>query len=228
MKDYKNNLSLEYVYYTMVFGFINNLFKKKERQPNRFGTRYGAMIAGQSYKRNADKNMDDLELIGENEYNKAYKNKKTGNIEVGVRGTNSAVDVLTDAYKLFGGDIKNTDRYKNTKSFVENIKKQNPTSNVNLYSHSLGGAISNTLAKDRPDLVSGGESYNPYLLKEGEASEKIKNYRTPTDVVSVLGVADKNVKTVGDASDWARGILDTHSLENFYKTGGIVRVRKSI
>lgn len=209
----------------MVFGIFGN--SKKE---NRFGTRKGALIANQSYKEKADKNINDnynLELIAENEFNKAYKDKNTGDINIGIRGTAGLTDVLTDVKHLVGADIKNTDRYKNSKEFLENIKRQNPTSNINLYGHSLGALITNKLAEEKPDIVSGGEGYNPYALKGSdlESGGKIKNYRMNTDVASALGSlgADtKNIKSVGDISDITKGILDTHSLSNFLKTGGRV------
>jgi len=213
----------------MVFGIFGNS-KKKE---NRFGTRKGALIATQSYKEKADKNIDNMELIDENIYNKAYKDKKTGDINIGIRGTSGVGDILTDVKHFVGNDIKSTDRYKNSKTFLENIKKQNPTSNINLYGHSLGALITNKLAEEKPDLVSGGEGYNPYALKSSdlESGGKIKNYRMNTDVASLggyLGGNTNSIKSVGDFSDLTKGILDTHSLSNFLKDGGIVRYNPSM
>jgi len=210
----------------MVFGLINTLgglFRNNKK--GRFGTSHGASIANQAYKKDSDRILNGHELLNKNEFNVAYKNKDTGDIDVGVRGTASAGDVMTDAKKLFGEDIKTSSRYKNTKDFVEKLKQQNPTSKINLYSHSLGGAVANELAKEKPNLVSGGESYNPYLLSSNDASDKIKNYRLPTDVVSLLGANSKNVKTIGDTADYTRDILDAHSLTNFLKLGGHIRMR---
>jgi len=208
----------------MVFSFFNN---SKPRE-NRFGTRAGALIATQSYKEKADKNVGDNELIAENEYNKAYKNKKTGDISIGIRGTSGINDVLTDAKHFVGSDIRNTDRYKNSKAFLVKVKAENPYSKVNLYGHSLGGLITNKLAEEKPTLVSGGEGYNPYALKGAdlESGGKIKNYRMNTDVASALGAITGNIKSVGDFSDLTKGVLDTHSLSNFLKKGGHIYAMK--
>jgi dienelactone hydrolase len=202
---------------------LDFLFKKKEKKTNRFGTRHGAGIANQSYKGKADSTFNGHTLISENEFNKAYKNPITNEIDVGVRGTAGFSDVITDAKKLFGSDIKKSDRYKNSSDFVKKLKQENPTSKINLYGHSLGGAIVNELAKENPNIITSGEAYNPYLLSSSDASNKIKNYRLPTDVASLLAVNSENVKTVGDASDYTRGILDAHSLENFMKLGGQIK-----
>ena len=215
----------------MVFGLFGNSNKQ-----NRFGTRKGALIATQSYNEKADKNINgdyDLELIDENEFNKAYKDKKTGDINIGIRGTAGLTDVYTDVKHLVGADIKNTERYKNSKDFLENIKKQNPTANINLYGHSLGGLIGNKLAKEKSDIVSGGESYNPYALsgEDLESGGKIKNYRMNTDIASLggyLGGNTNSIKSVGDITDFTKGILDTHSLTNFLKDGGIIRYNPSM
>lgn len=210
----------------MVFNLINKIggiFRSNEK--NRFGTKHGASIANQAYKSDSDRLLNGHTLLNKNEFNVAYKNKDTGDIDVGVRGTASAQDAIDDVKKLVGQDIKNTSRYKNTKDFVENIKRQNPNSKINLYGHSLGGLITNELAKEKPDLISSGEAYNPYLLSTSDVSDKIKNYRLPTDVVSILGSGSKNVKTVGNAADYTRDILDAHSLTNFLKLGGHISVR---
>lgn len=215
----------------MVFGLFGN--KPKE---NRFGTRKGALIATQSYKEKADKNIGDNELISENEFNKAYKDKKTGDINIGIRGTSGVNDILTDVKHFVGVDIRNTERYKNSKTFLENIKKQNPTANVNLYGHSLGALISNKLAKENPNIVTGGEGYNPYALTGGdlESGGKIKNYRMNTDIASAggalatLGGNTNGIKSVGDITDFTKGILDTHSLSNFLKDGGMIRYNPSM
>lgn len=209
------------------------VFGNSKKKENRFGTRKGALIATQSYNEKADKNIGDLELISENEFNKAYKDKKTGDINIGIRGTSGLKDVYTDVKHLVGSDIKNTDRYKNSKTFLENIKKQNPTSNINLYGHSLGGLITNKLAQEKPDLVSGGEGYNPYALSGAdlESGGKIKNYRMNTDIASLggyLGGNTNSIKSVGDIGDFAKGILDTHSLSNFLKNGGMIRYNPSM
>lgn len=206
----------------MVFGLVSKiggLFRDNSR--NRFGTAHGASIANQAYKQDSDRLLNGHELLNKNEYNVAYRNKDTGDIDVGVRGTASGGDVLTDIKKLVGDDVKKTDRYKSTKDFVEKLKKENPNSKINLYGHSLGGLITNELAKEKPDLISSGEAYNPYALSSSDVSDKIKNYRLPTDVVSVLG--GNKIKTVGSASDYTRDILDAHSLERFLKRGGQVK-----
>lgn len=204
----------------------NIIFKKKPKSTiNRLGTRYGALVANEAYKKDASHQLEgDRELIAENEYNKAYRNKRTGAIDVGVRGTASLSDALTDIKHLVGGDIKTTDRYKNTERFLKDLKDKNKDAKINVYSHSLGGLISNTIAKENPDLISGGEAYNPYALSKSDLSDKIRNVRTKNDVVSLLG--SNGVETLSkDLSDLTKGTLEAHSLTNFLKSGGQISMR---
>lgn len=202
----------------------NIIMKKPRTRPtiNRLGTRKGALVANEAYKKDASHQLEgDRELIGENEYNKAYRNKKTGDIDVGVRGTASVADAFTDIKHLVGGDIRTTERYKDTKRFIEGLKERNRNAKINVYSHSLGGLITNKLAQENPDLISGGETYNTYALSKNDLSSKLRNVRTKNDLVSHLG--RDGVQTLSkDLSDLTQGNLEAHSLSNFLKRGGSI------
>lgn len=190
-------------------------------------TRTGATFAREAYN---DRPKSTLEggyrLINYDINNKAYKDMNN-NIHVGIRGTSNLSDVVTDVGHFVGTKIENTDRYKQSKKFVEGLKRDYPTSNINVYAHSLGGLIANKLAKENPNLVSGGETYNPYALKSSDLDSggKLKNYRTRTDVASALGAINNNIESVGSVFDITRGILDNHALNNFYKNGGRIRLQ---
>lgn len=208
----------------------NIIMKKPRTRPtiNRLGTRSGALIANEAYKKNASNTVEgDRELIAENEYNKAYRNKKTGDIEVGVRGTASVSDALTDLKHLVGGDIRTTERYQDTKRFIQGLKERNKDAKINVYSHSLGGLITNKLAQESPDLISGGETYNTYALSKNDLSNKLRNVRTKNDLVSTLG-SDGVQTLTKDISDYTQGNLEAHSLTNFLKKGGKVNMNGEI
>lgn len=208
----------------------NIIMKKPRTRPtiNRLGTRSGALIANEAYKKNASNTVEgDRELIAENEYNKAYRNKKTGDIDVGVRGTASVSDALTDLKHLVGGDIRTTERYQDTKRFIQGLKERNRDAKINVYSHSLGGLITNKLAQENPDLISGGETYNTYALSKNDLSNKLRNVRTKNDLVSTLG-SDGVQTLTKDISDYTQGNLEAHSLNNFLKKGGKVNMNGEI
>ena len=210
---------------------MSNIIMKKPRirpTTNRLGTRKGALVANEAYSKNASATLEgDRELISENEYNKAYRNKKTGDIDVGVRGTASVGDALTDLKHLVGGDIRTTERYQDTKRFIQGLKERNKDAKINVYSHSLGGLITNKLAQESPDLISGGETYNTYALSKNDLSNKLRNVRTKNDLVSHLG--RDGVETLSkDLNDLTQGNLEAHSLTNFLKMGGSVNQYREI
>jgi|688.fasta_scaffold455034_2 dienelactone hydrolase len=188
-------------------------------------TRQGATFVREAYKE-AGGNLEGYTLIKQDANNKAYKNNATGAINVGIRGTSNLSDVITDVGHAVGVNISTTDRYKDSKKFLEDLKRQNPTANLNVYGHSLGGTIVNKLAKENPQLISSGEAFNPYALKGSDLDSggKIKNYRTKADVASALGAINNNIESVGSIFDIAKSITDNHSLSNFYKNGGRIRL----
>jgi dienelactone hydrolase len=189
-------------------------------------TRIGATFAKQAYSTNPE-SIEGYTLVNWNANNKAYKENNTNVIHVGIKGTANAADVLTDIKHFTGTKIETTDRYKDSKKFLENLQRDNPTSKLNVYGHSLGGLIANKLAKEEPQLVSGGQAFNPYALKSSDLDSggKIKNYRTKTDVASALGAINNNIESVGSIFDITKSITDNHSLSNFYKKGGKIRLQ---
>lgn len=189
-------------------------------------TRQGATFASEAYKESGG-NLDGYTLIKQNANNKAYKNNVNGSIHVGIKGTSNLSDIVTDVRHAVGVNISTTDRYKDSKTFLEDLKRQNPTANLNIYGHSLGGLIVNKIAKNEPQLISSGQAFNPYALKTSDLDSggKVTNYRTKTDVASALGsINNSNVESVGSIFDITKSITENHSLRNFYKNGGKMKL----
>ena len=158
--------------------------------------------------------------ISEDDNNIAYKDTK-GNIKVGIAGSNSMSDALTDAKLFFGKDIKDTDRYKTSETFLKKVMDENKDSNIELFGHSLSGTIANQLQKDNSSITS--TAYNPYILNSSQISDKTKNIRTYTDPASLL-VANKMENQFAGSS---LNPLESHSILNF-KKGGMVLMNDNL
>jgi hypothetical protein len=196
------------------------MFSFSNPQKNRLGTREGALIANEAYSAHPKKDLEgNRTLIDESEFAKAYRTSD-GRIQIGVRGTSSIGDVMTDIGHLTGKDIRQTDRYKSTEKFIKDVsfKNQKP---VELFSHSLGGLIANKFTQDNPRLVSGGETYNTFATGKGDLSTKLKHFKTKNDPVSALGGSAVESKT-SSFTDYVQNPLSAHSLDNFLKNGGVV------
>lgn len=154
----------------------------------------------------------------DDEHNVAYRNNK-GGIKVGIAGTNNFNDAVTDAGLLLGNDIRNTDRYKSSASFLKKVMDENKDANIELFGHSLSGLITNQLQKDNPNISS--TAYNPYLLNTNQISDKTRNIRTYTDPASLLVASNIENQLWGSSLN----PLDSHSLNNF-KLGGLVKAVK--
>jgi hypothetical protein len=151
--------------------------------------------------------------------NVAYKDNY-GNIKVGIAGSNSMNDALTDAQLFFGKNIQDTDRYKNSANFLKKVMNENANANVELFGHSLSGTIVNELQKNNSNISS--TAYNPYLLNSNQISNKTKNVRTYTDPASLLVAGNIENQLFGSSLN----PLDSHSLNNFKLGGMVVRDRR--
>jgi len=192
-----------------------NFFQKKKKEPKS----QGARLVNLAYDDNRPNEFDNMEKIAEDKFNVAYRDKNDRNkIKIGIAGSNSLDDALTDANLFFGKKIEDTDRYKQSHDFVKKITEGLSNPDVELFGHSLSGTIVNQLQKEHPEYTS--TAYNPYLINTDQIATKTKNLRTATDPASMLVAFNENVKSQVEGS--SLNPLDSHSLTNF-KKGGLIK-----
>ena len=187
----------------MLFGAISKGVKKLFGG-NKPARRRFASIA---YDKQRPDMVDGYRKIDEDAENVAYRDD-LGNVKIGIRGTASGGDVLTDAKILGGKRLEDTSRYKRSEDFVNRIKEKYKPSDISLSGHSLGGGIVNALSKK---YGYQGTAFNPFLLKKEDISDKVKNVRSAFDPVSAL--VAKDIKT--DYSKINFNPLEAHSISQF-------------
>lgn len=190
-------------------------------------TRKLALVANEAYDETPSQTLEgDRTLYRSNKYNKAYIDKE-GNIDIGVRGSADVVDYALDAKKLlFGDNLLQSERYKDTERFIKNIRQDNPNAKINISGHSLGGTIVNRFVNENAGVINRAEAYNPYVTQNMDLSADVKNYRKKGDIASVLGTykwisgENKGIEEFEPETS-PDGVLEKHSLANFLKKGQI-------
>ena len=192
----------------MIFGAIKSGLKAFGNAINPVKKR--RTFASIAYDKKRDDVINGYKKIMEDENNVAYRDNE-GNVKIGIAGTHSLKDVITDIKVLGGKKIEDTQRYKQSEDFIKKINEKYRPKKMELETHSLSGMIGNKLA-DKYDFITGGKSYNPFLLNKSQISKKIENVRSPFDIVS--GLVSPNIKT-----DYSKilntSILDAHGVEQF-------------
>ena len=187
----------------MLFGAISKGVKKLFNSNKPARRRFASIV----YDKSRPDMVDGFKKIDEDDENVAYRDN-LGNVKIGIRGTASGGDVLTDAKILGGKRLEDTSRYKRSEDFVNRIKEKYKPSDISLSGHSLGGGIVNALSKK---YGYSGSAYNPFLLKKEDISDKVKNVRSAFDPVSAL--VAKDIKT--DYSKINFNPLEAHSISQF-------------
>lgn len=164
-------------------------------------------FASIAYDKKRPDEVDGFKKIAEDDENVAYRDD-AGRVRVGIRGTASGGDLLTDAKILGGKRLEDTSRFKRSENFVNKIRDQYKPADLSLSGHSLGGGIVNALSKKYGYT---GSAYNPFLLKKEDISDKIKNVRSVFDPVSVA--VAKDIKT--DYSKLDFNPLKAHGISQF-------------
>ena len=125
--------------------------------------------------------------------NAVWFNPSDKKLLMSVKGTNmtSLRDIGTDLF-LAGGHLKDTNRYKESKTILDKAKQRYKPSETTFGSHSLGGSISQYIAS-KNDKV--------YTLDKGATiGQKTRRnetaYRTEGDYVSLLNANSKRMKTL--------------------------------
>jgi hypothetical protein len=138
-------------------------------------------IQGLTYKKNQS-----------NREHQLYLNKDKKPIVV-ITGTRKPTDIITDT-RLAVGNIKNTQRYRREKKYLNTVKKKYGN-NVTIVGNSLGGTLSSNIATKKDKVIS----HNPGVGIR-DIGRKIKNnetrIRAKNDVVSLLSKTQKNKKNI--------------------------------
>ena len=119
----------------------------------------------------------DSELSNDNQ--QVYFNPTDKKLMLSVAGTHNLRDVGTDLY-LVAGKLKDTNRYKESKSTLEKPKKRYDVDNATISDHSLVGAVAQYIAgpKDKAYTLDKGATI-------GQKTRSNENaYRTAGDSVS--------------------------------------------
>jgi hypothetical protein len=123
-----------------------------------------------------------------------------------IAGTRSLGDVATDV-SLLTGQLKNTARYAESKSVLEKAKKKYNQPTAIIAGHSLGGAITNYIAGKNDKAIT----HNAGFTFNQKSRPNVKHYRTSGDIVSLLGAANNNMKTLphhNAAANWNGNIIN--------------------
>jgi len=119
-----------------------------------------------------------------------YFNQHNGKLHYNVNGTRNLRDWAVDALAPLGL-LKSTNRYKQADETLKKAKEKYNVKNATISGHSLGGAISSRVAKPEDKVYS----LNRYSLGDPIKANEMA-YRTKNDVVSLLSMNAKNMKTI--------------------------------
>lgn len=143
-----------------------------------------------------------------NENQQVYYNPKKQKLLFTVAGTHNIKDIGTDAY-LALGKIKDTRRYQEADKALKEAKAFYNPRKVSVAGHSMGATISSYIAQPSDKVytldkgVTIGQGYRP----------NERAYRTSGDVVSLLGVRNKNMKTF-ENENLFKNALTSHNISN--------------
>ena len=157
----------------------------------------------------------DGDLSNDNE--QVYYNPNQKKLLYTVTGTHNLSDWGTDLYGVLGGNLKNTNRYKEASRVLEKAKKRYNPQQTSIASHSLGGSISQYIAgkNDKVFTLDKGATFG----QKSRPNEKA--YRTSGDLVSVLNANSKNMTTLKNPN-YKTGIFPvdaylSHNVDNIKK-----------
>lgn len=137
---------------------------------------------------------------------RVYHNPKDNKVLVTFRGTKNWLNDIPTDLAILTGNLKNTQRYKDSKKVYENAKQKYNTDKVTLAGHSLGGSLVNAVGSKNDDIYTfnkGVGLLNPNTKKNEHA------YRTHTDLISALSAFDKHQHSFGGLGP----ILPAHEVD---------------
>ena len=199
-----------------MFDKLRNYFshgsKRIENLP--IGAKFDALISQEAYQKQPKKEIQGYKLIAQERDKVAYQDSKTGEVKIGIAGTNRISDIIPDVAGFFG-QVKRTDRYKSAKDFVERVEKQTDKK-ASLTGHSLGGHIIHELSKEGDRKA---KSFNPLLTPFNQTGENknIETHITSNDPVSSFLARFRNPSTTNIYKTGTLGSTQEHSISQFTK-----------
>ena len=143
-----------------------------------------------------------------NDNQQVYFNPKREKLLFSVAGTHNLKDVGTDVY-LAAGKLKDTSRYQEADKALKEAKALYNPRKVSVTGHSLGGTISSYIAQPTDKVLTLNKGVT---LRQGYRPNE-KAYRTSGDLVSVLGVRNKNLTTLSNKNLF-KNVLTSHNVDN--------------
>jgi hypothetical protein len=143
-----------------------------------------------------------------NDNHQVYYNPKKQKLLFSVTGTHNLKDWGTNAY-LAMGKLKSTSRYQESDRALKEAKALYNPRKVSITGHSQSGATASYIAQpsdkvftlDKATTI--GQGYRP----------NEKAYRTSGDIVSILGVHNKNMTTLANKNVF-KNALTSHNVNN--------------
>ena len=143
-----------------------------------------------------------------NDNHQVYYNPNEEKLIFSVTGTHKPSDWLTNAY-LGVGKLKDTTRYQESEKALKEAKQHYNPKSVSITGHSQGGTTASYIAQPSDNVFTLDKGTT---INQGYRNNE-KAYRTNNDVVSVLGVLNKNMVTLGNKNLF-KDPLNAHNVDN--------------
>ena len=206
---------------------------EKPQEKSKYPTlAWATLVSYASNSNNSEENRDNLlaeydfvaDSISTGESKVAYRaSDKT--LFIFFRGSQTKADWTSTDPILATGNLKKTPRYTRSYAAVKAAKAKYPKArHTIIFGHSLGGALASAVGKekmckkDRIFTYNKGVGVNNFNPLE-KSNPKETAYRTKGDLVSALGLMNKNAKTLRNSSSFT-DLLGTHN--DLKKTGSII------
>jgi hypothetical protein len=136
------------------------------------------------------------------------RNPTTKKAVIGIRGTQTIGDALTDIAHLT--NIRDTDRYKRTKSQVKDLQDSLAGYDISLAGHSLGGTLAHHVA-DEFDMPA--HIFNPgSTTGDVPKTTKVTAHMTVDDPVSMF---HRNKGQTNTYTNPDKGVLAAHTIDAY-------------
>ena len=164
---------------------------------------------------NKEKQMHGLKRHGynydsrSNDNHQIYYNPTQRKLIYSVTGSHTPSDWWSTNTYLAMGKLKDTSRYQESDKALKEAKNYYKPKEVSVIGHSLGGTISSYIAQPSDKVytldkaITFGQSYRP----------NEQAYRAKHDIVSILGVNNKNMTTL-ENKNLFKNIITNHNIDN--------------
>jgi hypothetical protein len=141
--------------------------------------------------------------------NQVYVNDKTGGVVLTTRGTSGFQDLVTDAKISLGINPKSLKRYKHAEK-VANDARTKYGQPITFVGHSLGGNISETIAKKGDKVITYNKAATIQDIGKKKKEGQI-DIRHKDDLISALSSTQRGNKNV-IIKGKSKNVLDAHNL----------------